>query len=93
MKFLTVYKMNIVEILDSSQEYYERFIEYIQKGAKKHAVSSLLISCRSFILKRMDGENVIRYLLYHLSNKVIKKQLGRQQCPYLQYFGKFLPKD
>lgn len=83
MKFLTMYKMNIVEILDSSQEYYERFIEYIQKGAKKHAVSSLLISCRSFILKRMDGENVIRYLLYHLSNKVIKKQLGRQQCPYL----------
>lgn len=80
MQYLTKSGMNLVELMEASNEFYADFISHIQEGTKNNAISSLLTVCRNFIAGGMEGTNVVRYLLYHLNNKIIKRQLSKYPC-------------
>lgn len=90
MEFLTQSRMNLVDLMDASDKFYANCMTYIQKGTRNNLISSLLMTCRSFISNGGAGTNVLRYLLYHLNNKIIKRQLFVNQCAalsnlYLRY--------
>ena len=77
MKLLTQSRMNLVDLMDASDIFYAKCIKYIREGTRNNLISSLLTTCRSLISNGGAGTNVLRYLLYHLNNKIIKRQLSR----------------
>ena len=83
MNYLTVTRMNIVELLDLSDTYYEHFEGILQREARRLWISELLRRCRNIIQNQSQGVNVIRYLLYRLNNKIIKNQLYKIPCSLL----------
>lgn len=80
MQYLTKSGMNLVELMEASNEFYADFMSHVQEGTKNNVISSLLTVCRNFIAGGMEGTNVVRYLLYHLNNKIIKRQLSKYPC-------------
>lgn len=90
MKLLTQSRMNLIDLMDASDNFYANCIKIIREGTRNNLISSLLTTCRSFISNGGAGTNVLRYLLYHLNNKIIKRQLCVNQCAdlsnlYLKY--------
>lgn len=80
MRFLSTVKMPLTELVSSDQNYYEYIKAQITSQAKSTPIYNLLDQCRMVILGDFAGSNVLRYLLYKMNNRVIKWQLGREQC-------------
>ncbi len=80
MQELTRNKINFVDIVQLSDNYYTKFKEKIKYNAKTSHFLKILDRCRKFIRTNAEGSNVIRYLLYKLNNKVIKKQYNNKSC-------------
>lgn len=83
MKFLTETKMNLTELINAPEKYYQSVKLKITK--RKHITSffDVLDQCRKLVLNNMPGCNVIRYLLYKMDNKIIKAQYGNDSCDKL----------
>ncbi|MGB3988754.1 MAG: ATP-dependent RecD-like DNA helicase [Minisyncoccales bacterium] len=77
MSFLTETGLNLIEIIDFPDNYYNRFKNRITQKATTARILDLLDKSREFVQKRSPGTNVLRYLLYHLNNRVIKEQYNR----------------
>lgn len=82
MKFITKTGISLVEIVDSSDEYYLEIKNKIAQSAKVLQIFDILDECRVFLKKNYPGVNVIRYLLYKLNNKIIKNQFNINKCGY-----------
>ena len=74
MSFLTTTGMNLVEIIDFPDHYYDRFRTKILGKAKTDSILNILDKCRSVVSKNSSGNNILRYLLYGLNNRIIKEQ-------------------
>lgn len=77
MQFLTRTGFNLVELLCFEDVHYEdvkRQILFNAKAKVSH-IFDLLDRAREIIKSNRPGCNVLRYLLYHLNNKVIIEQL------------------
>jgi hypothetical protein len=74
MSFLTTTGMNLVEIIDFPDHYYDRFRTKILGKAKTDRILNILDKCRSVVSKNSSGNNILRYLLYSLNNRIIKEQ-------------------
>ncbi|NRT75131.1 ATP-dependent DNA helicase [Clostridium beijerinckii] len=96
MAFLKKTGLNLVEFIEFTDEYYLQVKNQITQKAKATYIFNLLDKCRELIKSNGSGSNVIRYLLYRLNNKVIKKQYYFTSCDrlsdlYLSY--KCIPFD
>jgi len=78
MKFLTKTGFNLVELLRFEDDYYQKKRTQILTAckAKVSRLFDLFSKCREIIKGNRPGCNVLRYLLYHLDNDIIKKQFG-----------------
>lgn len=78
MQFLTQTGLNLVEIICFEDAHYNQIKENVllSFNAKVSHLFDLLDRCRKIINNNCSGSNVLRYLLYHLNNKVIVDQLG-----------------
>ena len=74
---------NLVDVMGFSDDYYQRFKTAVLKNAKTTHLTDVLTECRRIIKDDLGGSNVIRYLLYRLTNKNIKLQLSTEPCSYL----------
>lgn len=74
MQYLTQTGFNLVEMLDSSDDYYNQVKARILASAKASHIFDVLDACRNILKSGGAGGNVLRYLLLHLNNKVIKDQ-------------------
>ena len=74
MSFLTTTGMNLVEIIDFPDHYYDRFRTKILGKAKTDRILNILDKCRRVVSKNSSGNNILRYLLYGLNNRIIKEQ-------------------
>lgn len=83
MKYLTVTKMTLTELISSDEDYYEKIKETIRASAETIKICHFLDKCRNIIINNKPGSNVLRYLLYKINNRVIKLQRSKVQCPYL----------
>lgn len=77
MSFLKEAGLNLVEIVDFPDNYYDRFKYRIAQKAKTTRILNLLDRSRDFVQKGSSGSNILRYLLYNLNNRIIKEQYDR----------------
>ncbi len=75
--------LNLVEIINFPENYYDSFKESITQKTKTTHILNTLDKCREITIGNRPGSNVIKYLLYRLNNKIIKKQLKFEVCEKL----------
>ena len=83
MKFLTLSHMSLVDIVTSSEKYYELIKHRCTQKSKITPIFDILDLARTIIEKNNPGSNVIRYLLQKMNNKNIKKQYNYESCSAL----------
>lgn len=83
MKYLTSSGLNLIEVISLNDWYYEYVKKIVTEKAKASQIFQLLDKCREMIISNSDGNNVIRYLLLRLNNKIIKKQYNNSPCKLL----------
>lgn len=83
MKFLTIVKMSLTELVESSLNYYESIKAQILSRAQSVKIYEILDQCREIIINSKPGSNVIRYLLHKMNNRIIKWQLWNEKCSEL----------
>lgn len=80
MRFLTETKMPLSELVACSDQYYGFVKNQITSQARTSHIFDILDKCREIILSCRAGCNVLKYLLYHLNNKIIKWQRWNDGC-------------
>ena len=83
MSLLTKTGFNLVEVVDLSDEYYQRFKKVVIEKAKTTYFFDVLDKSRELIKNNNAGNNVIKYLLYRLNNKILKLQYNDKICSKL----------
>jgi len=83
MALLTKTGLNLVEVIEFSDEYYQRFKGAVIKEAKETSIFDILDKARKLTKNNDSGSNIVKYLLYKLNNKIIKLQLSSKACNYL----------
>jgi energy-coupling factor transporter ATP-binding protein EcfA2 len=76
MNFLKEENLNLVNIIDFSEEKYLRTKEHIlsRTQGKYSKIFMLLDKCRYMCLKEEIGSNILRYLLFRMNNRLIRQQ-------------------
>lgn len=85
MKYLTITGNTLVELIDLDDSEFARVMYHVGKNGKTNRFISILERCRNLSNQVKPGTNIIRYLLYKLNNKIIKKQLMAEGCSLLSH--------
>lgn len=83
MRFLTETQMPLSELVTCSEQYYGFVKKQITSQARTSHIFDVLDKCRELILSNSPGCNVLKYLLYHLNNRIIKGQRWNDGCSLL----------
>lgn len=77
MKFLTDTGFNLVELISLEENHYQetRLQVLSNSNAKVNHLFDLFERCRKIIGANLPSSNILRYLLYHMNNQIISKQL------------------
>ncbi len=80
MQYLTTTGLNLVELIDFSDTDFASVKQILNKSAKTTHFINILERCRLLSKRQQPGYNVLRYLLFRLNNKIIKKQYAPESC-------------
>ena len=80
MRYLSVVRMSLTELVSSDQDYYDSIKRQITTRAQSVKIYEMLDQCRNIIVDNKPGANVLRYLLHKMNNRVIKWQYWGEQC-------------
>ncbi|MCK9208440.1 MAG: ATP-dependent RecD-like DNA helicase, partial [Salinivirgaceae bacterium] len=83
MRYLKSTGINLVELIDYSDRNFNYIIREITENAKTSHFFEILGKCREITKTQRQGCNILRYLLYRLNNKIIKKQYKHEPCARL----------
>ena len=83
MNFIKVTGTNLVDLINSSDEYFYQIKEIISNRTKVPHFFKVLEKCRGICKSNLPGSNIIKYLLYKVNNRIIKKQRGEDPCKKL----------
>lgn len=85
MSFIKQTKLNLLDIALSNEEWYIRLKKDIIQNLQleKLCIFQILDSCREILKKHSSGENIIRYLLYKMNNRIIRDQYNSNSCDEL----------
>lgn len=83
MMFLTKTRMSLLEIVVSSDYYYNKIKSTCTQKAKVTYIFDTLDRARELIINERSGANILRYLLYKMQNKIIKMQYNNEPCTKL----------
>lgn len=83
MYFLTDTKMNLVELIDLPERIYSATRQKVLQSARVVKIFVALDKCRELSRKNMSGQNIMRYVLFHLNNVVEKDQYSKENCKLL----------
>ncbi len=83
MKYLTATGINLLDLIKLDNRYYNQIKNTLTKNVKSIHFFEILEKCREIINNNYRGCNIVKYLLYRLNNKIIKKQLNRERCDRL----------
>lgn len=73
-QFLTSTGFNLTELVDFSDAEFQKIKQQATQRAKKVVFFDDLEHCREIIKANAAGSNLLRYLLFHMNNKIIKNQ-------------------
>ena len=91
-QYLTQTGSNLSEILDISDDDFISLRSQIVPNSKSNFFFDILNFCRDLIKNESPGANVLRYLLFHMRNRIIKAQYKEhwkwdyQRKRYLPYY-------
>lgn len=72
--YLTKSGINLTELINFSDIEFQKIKREIARHSKTVIFFKILDICRYLIKRDSPGSNILRYLLYHMNNKVIKLQ-------------------
>jgi energy-coupling factor transporter ATP-binding protein EcfA2 len=81
--FLTATGFNLTELVDFSDVEFQKVKQLATQRSKSVVFFQDLESCREIIKTTSSGSNLLKYLLFHMNNKVIKNQKQRFTNRYL----------
>ena len=73
-RFLTSTGFNLTELVDFSDAEFQKVKQQATQRTKAVVFFNDLERCRAIMKGNSPGSNLLRYLLYHMNNKVIKNQ-------------------
>lgn len=73
-QFLSSTGLNLVELIDFSDTEFQAVKQNATQNGKTIVFFEDLERCREIINARASGSNLLRYLLYHMNNRIIKSQ-------------------
>lgn len=76
--FLTKSQYTLSELMDFPEYAYQQITFYWRSNLKSSVFIDRLDQCRKIILKKLPGQNLLRYLLFNLNNEIIKSQRDRK---------------
>ncbi|MCZ6150522.1 ATP-dependent RecD-like DNA helicase [Campylobacter ureolyticus] len=82
-EFMTKFSVNLLDIILFDDEKYGNFKNEINYDKIETKFLQILDKCRKICLKNLPGNNILRYLLYTMKNKVIKNQFSNNPCEKL----------
>ncbi len=74
MEFLTLTKLNLTEVIQLNDKYYSTIRKRVISKTGNSKIFDILDKSRELVKDNNPGSNVIRYLLYRLNNRIIKRQ-------------------
>lgn len=80
MHFIMQTGVSLTELVSSNDLYYSSIKTKILQGVTSEKFYNVLDKCRDIINREVEGQNIIKYLLYKMNNKVIKRQYNRTPC-------------
>ena len=80
MHFIMQTGVSLTELVSSDDLYYRSIKTEILQGVTSEKFYNVLDKCRDIINRKAEGQNIIKYLLYKMNNKVIKRQYNRTPC-------------
>lgn len=83
MHFIMETGVSLTELVSSDDLYYRSIKTKILQGVASEKLYNVLDKCRAIINRQAAGQNIIKYLLYKMNNKVIKRQYNRMPCDNL----------
>lgn len=82
MNILKEHECNLLDIV-MSEEFFDSVVEQCCEGVGNPNISKVLQKCREIVVNNSAGSNILRYLLYNLNNRIVRKQRGNAPCPLL----------
>lgn len=82
MNVLKEHESSLLDIITSEDLFYT-IVEQCGREISNPNISKILQKCREVIVNNLDGSNILRYLLYNLNNRIIRKQRGNAPCALL----------
>ncbi len=80
MKFLTYTNYSLDALIQVGDKRYEKIKNLVTQDAKAIIFFKILDECRNLVKSNRPGTNVIKYLLYKMNNKIIKRQYKYGGC-------------
>ena len=77
-RYLTDTGTNLSELLDISDDTFDRVRNQIVPNSKSVFFFDILNYCRDLVKNHCAGANILKYLLYHMTNRIIKAQYKEQ---------------
>ena len=74
MEYMTKNNCSLYEIVTLDDNDYNELSQSIHGSNKSRTIFDLLDKCREYIRGKSKGSNVLKYLLYTMNNRIIKKQ-------------------
>ncbi len=87
MRFLTETGMSLVDLIDSSEDYFLYVKNQIFRSVTDFRFFNAIEKSRVLAQGNRPGSNVIRYLLHKLNNRVLKQQHFNRENNYLSYLN------
>ncbi|AWN61770.1 ATP-dependent DNA helicase [Streptococcus sobrinus] len=81
MSFLKHYHMNLVDIVALEDEVFDKVKKYINQKSQVSYIFDLFEVVRSITKYNQSGSNVLKYLLFHMNNKILKDQYYYDRHP------------
>jgi helicase, putative len=82
MNLLKENQINLVDIIELNQELYQKTKDYVNQNSKVSYIFDILDNARRIIQSNSPGSNILRYLLFHMNNEILKEQYFYDNHPY-----------
>lgn len=85
MEYLKNKECTITDILTYNNETYDDIKKILRLGAENHIITDSFDKLRYFIINKLSGHNILRYLTTKLENIVLKDQLSKTTNKVFEY--------
>lgn len=85
MDYLTETGSNFTEIIDLDKPYYEALKERVTKLCGSNNTFIALDKCRQLSILKLQGHNIIRYLILRLRHSIMKQQVAPDANNWISY--------